>query len=322
MEKSYILEKFSYNFVMSNNDINNKIQDLNDFLPNINNDIYHHLTYFSNGSSHVPTVMVITEGYEKCSSNKAIIGPEKYSYSIIHYVFSGSGYIEFENYRGEKEKKQVKAKEVFIIPPKVTFSYYPDKDDPWEYAWLSFNLDGNVETLSSIYDINQLVIKFKNHKNVERVFSKIRKLTEYNNGKDILAAAIFYEVMAEILENSKSNVYYSYRKDYINECIAFINKNYSNPDLKLEEIANHLHINKKYLSRIFSNAMNLTLFGYINYFRIKIACIKLSNTNDSIASIANDVGFSDSLYFSRKFKTIIGISPSKYKQYIEKQTKN
>ncbi len=65
MEKSYILEKFSYNFVMSNNDINNKIQDLNDFLPNINNDIYHHLTYFSNGSSHVPTVMVITEGYEK-----------------------------------------------------------------------------------------------------------------------------------------------------------------------------------------------------------------------------------------------------------------
>ena len=32
--------------------------------------------------------------------------------------------------------------------------------------------------------------------------------------------------------------------------------------------------------------------------------------------------FSDSLYFSRKFKSIIGILPSKYKQYIEKQTKN
>ncbi|MBQ7284025.1 MAG: helix-turn-helix domain-containing protein, partial [Oscillospiraceae bacterium] len=52
---------------------------------------------------------------------------------------------------------------------------------------------------------------------------------------------------------------------------------------------------------------------------INEACTLIKNTNLSISEIAVSVGFFDQFYFSRVFKKIKKVPPSKYLQSLETQ---
>jgi AraC family transcriptional regulator of arabinose operon len=47
--------------------------------------------------------------------------------------------------------------------------------------------------------------------------------------------------------------------------------------------------------------------------KMQKACQQLDFTNESIKMIAFGMGFDDPYYFSKRFKTIIGVSPKKYR---------
>lgn len=63
-----------------------------------------------------------------------------------------------------------------------------------------------------------------------------------------------------------------------------------------------------------------TGYGCIDYFirlRVHAACQLLDTTTLDIQSVAVRVGYSDPLWFSKAFKSIIGLSPSAYRQKIK-----
>ncbi|MEP3932587.1 helix-turn-helix transcriptional regulator, partial [Rhodopirellula bahusiensis] len=53
---------------------------------------------------------------------------------------------------------------------------------------------------------------------------------------------------------------------------------------------------------------------YLIQVRIQEASRLLRSTDRSITDIAFDVGFSDSNYFSRQFRTHLGLSPREYRK--------
>ena len=59
---------------------------------------------------------------------------------------------------------------------------------------------------------------------------------------------------------------------------------------------------------------------YLTNYRVSEACSLLKNTNLSIAEIAVSVGFFDQFYFSRVFKKVKGMPPSKYISLQEHRT--
>ena len=48
------------------------------------------------------------------------------------------------------------------------------------------------------------------------------------------------------------------------------------------------------------------------------ACTQLSETNDSLALIAEQLGFHDQFHFSQRFKKEIGISPSAFHRQVKR----
>ena len=52
---------------------------------------------------------------------------------------------------------------------------------------------------------------------------------------------------------------------------------------------------------------------YLNNYRLKQAVQLLMNSDKKVYEIADEVGFSDSAYFSKKFREVYGISPNSYK---------
>ncbi len=69
--------------------------------------------------------------------------------------------------------------------------------------------------------------------------------------------------------------------------------------------------------RLFKRATDTSFHKYLNQYRIKKACILLSENAYTITEISEKVGFSELKTFSRVFKEIQGVTPSAYRNQEE-----
>ncbi len=86
-------------------------------------------------------------------------------------------------------------------------------------------------------------------------------------------------------------------------------------NISLDHLADRFYINKFYLSRIFKEVTGFTINEYQNVNRIKKAHRLLLETDDSITSIAEQLGYENITYFERVFKKYRGMTPLKYRNY-------
>ena len=99
----------------------------------------------------------------------------------------------------------------------------------------------------------------------------------------------------------------------ISTIIKYINQNYSEIQ-SIEPVAEHLHISKHYLCRLFKEATGTTLIDYLNTIKVKNACKFLETTDKDMMEISQICGFNSSAYFSNVFHKIMKVSPSEYRK--------
>ena len=83
--------------------------------------------------------------------------------------------------------------------------------------------------------------------------------------------------------------------------------------LSISTIAAKLHISEYYLMHTFKKRTGITIGEYKTALQISKAKILLREKGKSISEISALCGFESPQYFSRVFKKVEGISPSKYK---------
>ncbi len=81
-----------------------------------------------------------------------------------------------------------------------------------------------------------------------------------------------------------------------------------------ENIEKRFYLSYKYMSHLFKKEKGVTMQQYHNSVRMDEACRLLCSTLMSIGEIADKLGFSDVLYFSRCFRNYTGKSPSTYRK--------
>ena len=96
----------------------------------------------------------------------------------------------------------------------------------------------------------------------------------------------------------------------VKKAILYLNKNASQQIVRWK-LADTVHVSEDYLTRIFHKEIGLSLWEYLNRYRIYIATKMLLETNDTIYEIAENSGFQDQAYFCRVFKKIYGVPPGK-----------
>jgi len=89
-----------------------------------------------------------------------------------------------------------------------------------------------------------------------------------------------------------------------------------NEALKLATIAQHVHCNASYLSRLYKKELGETITDTITHLRIQKAEELLRHTDLKAYEIADHVGWEDAAYFSIVFKKYTGKSPKQYRQDI------
>ncbi|MGN0968754.1 MAG: helix-turn-helix domain-containing protein [Oscillospiraceae bacterium] len=99
----------------------------------------------------------------------------------------------------------------------------------------------------------------------------------------------------------------------IQKAVRYIHENYYEP-LSLESVARHVGLNPTYFSAAFKRQMSKGFLTYLTEYRISQAQLLLKNSSMSIIDIAIAVGFENQSYFSKKFKSVVGMSPRQYRK--------
>ncbi len=95
----------------------------------------------------------------------------------------------------------------------------------------------------------------------------------------------------------------------IHKSIKYIEANYSDCDLYTTQLAEISEIGETYYRNIFISVFNMPPTKYIQMYRIEKAKEMLVNTDLSLDEIAIKVGFANSSYLCKVFKTTVGITP-------------
>lgn len=98
-------------------------------------------------------------------------------------------------------------------------------------------------------------------------------------------------------------------------------KLYLDQSLTLSLLAHHLKIPKHHLTQVFSVQVKQSFYQYINGFRIIEACSLLDSPSENmmyLELVAEKSGFNSKVSFNRQFKTIMGCTPSEYRDRLKK----
>ncbi|WP_026506946.1 response regulator transcription factor [Butyrivibrio sp. MC2013] len=112
------------------------------------------------------------------------------------------------------------------------------------------------------------------------------------------------------------------KRGVVERALDYMEENYYK-NLRLVDVAEKVGISAGYLSTLISRSKGKVFVDLLNEIRVDRACRYLDQGYLKTYEIAYKVGFQDEKYFSKVFKKIKGISPSKYKSqdgFIEKLT--
>lgn len=175
-----------------------------------------------------------------------------------------------------------------------------------------FQMDFNYNTMLSMSLISQLLafVDRKGRK-AEDIFQG--ELKPYHILTESLSYAVKGKFVLECFE--KVGRYFKSHnesKDYqvANGAKVYIEKNFDNPDLSVEDVSREMLINQTYLRRMFKSEMNMTISEYITKCRVTKARELLEGGVYKVSSISEMVGYNDVSYFSKCFKKYFGISPN------------
>ncbi len=122
-------------------------------------------------------------------------------------------------------------------------------------------------------------------------------------------AAFFGQLLEQLTLETTGDIEYSIVHTILRYCTAHCYE-----PLNIQSLSEALHLNRSYLSAVFSQQLHISLSDYLNALRIEEACRRLRNTNDTITEIALAVGFENTRTFNRAFMRNCNITPSDYRK--------
>lgn len=249
-------------------------------------------------------------GLELCTPGHSY-GPAIRPQYLIHYIIDGEGSYTVNNVTYKLKKNQG-----FLICPDVITYYEADEYNPWTYMWVGFN-GVKAETYLNYANLNEEnpIFEYSKDDGLKDNISEMLKLKETDYSNELKLEGLLYFFMSKLVETRKDVCHEKACKStelYLEKSIEFIENNYSN-NIKINDLASYIGINRSYLTHIFKKNINMSPQEFLVNYKIDKACSLLESTDLPIKVVANSIGYSDPLTFSKIFKKIKGESPKNYK---------
>lgn len=228
---------------------------------------------------------------------------------IFQYTLSGMGEIDI-------------ARKIYPLPPGTAFFvdipsrhryYFPEKGEGWEFIFLTIYGDEAKRCFEFVKNkIGQVFSLKEQSPPVQHLFYLLEKsmAAELKNAYDTSAHAYTFimKLMDHIL-HPKTGEW----PEAISRTVSFIQEHYREP-LILEDLIEVARLSKFHFIRQFQQCTNVTPMKFVTKVRIEKAMKLLKETDLTLEEIAGLVGYANGNYFSKVFRSVVGVSPGKYRR--------
>ncbi|MGU8576766.1 AraC family transcriptional regulator [Clostridium perfringens] len=232
--------------------------------------------------------------------------------AVIHYVTKGYGTFKFNG-----KVFNLKQGDIFILLKGMQVEYVASIDDPWEYYWIGFSGSNANEYLNRTSITNSCVANCEENSKIPQIILNMCEISKtYNPSKsdDILLLKELYSLLYALIEEFPKPFEYKDKElhTYIQDALNFINSNYMH-SITVQEIADYVNLSRSYLYKMFIKNLGISPQRYLINLRMYKATLLLKGTKLPIGEVANSVGYSDSLLFSKTFSKHFSMSPLNYR---------
>lgn len=123
---------------------------------------------------------------------------------------------------------------------------------------------------------------------------------------------LFINLLSELFDSAKEQLVDNHTI-LVDNVMEYLRQHYAEP-ITISSTAEHFGLDRRRLALIFEKHSGMTPSNYLIECRILQAKELLRSCSCSVKQIAECVGYTDSLYFSKAFKKHMGISPSEYQE--------
>ena len=226
-------------------------------------------------------------------------------YFILEYIVSGKGYLKING-----KLHELQANDVYLLEPGSSHEYYADKDEPFKKYWINFRSDVFFNIFNE-YDLKHIYV-FRDT-DISEEMTKIFELEKVSLYNDQIYKEASKHLFAIFMKLAEKNEIKAKGSVVAQQILAELDKAIDS-SISIDEICNTLFISRSKLIREFKKHYDITPHAYLMNRKISFSKMLLQNTNHSIKSIANHLGFADEHYFSNVFKNKTGMTPSEYRK--------
>lgn len=166
------------------------------------------------------------------------------------------------------------------------------------------------------------------HERMNPEFSRLRKnlaelqlLTVNSFSNQLSHNTLLFSIAEKMIHffvmNDKKTKGYTVgqKRNFLDHAIQYIEENFRT-ELTLEQLAKQCNYSTSYLSKIFKAELGINFYEYLTRCRLQHAIRTLTMTEEKIATIAYENGFSDVKAFNKMFKKHFGMTPSEYRKQV------
>jgi AraC-like DNA-binding protein len=106
--------------------------------------------------------------------------------------------------------------------------------------------------------------------------------------------------------------------DRLRPLFKYIGDNPGN-SVQVHQAARMCGMSESYFMNFFKQVTGLSFVAYLNHFRVEQAQLLLAQSDESMVTISQQVGFCDQSYFGTVFRKITGVTPAAYRRRVRTQ---
>jgi len=137
-----------------------------------------------------------------------------------------------------------------------------------------------------------------------------------NHRKSINSISAGVSLYNDMLTEFCNIVHSAMKKRYspkVNNALEYINSNWKNK-ISVDDICQKYNVSKAYLMKLFKKETGFTIIDYVTNIRMNYINHMLIYSNEPVAHIAAEAGYSSQSYMTAVYKSKYGITPMEYKK--------
>lgn len=120
-----------------------------------------------------------------------------------------------------------------------------------------------------------------------------------------------------VLEHRAARQPGDYRAQTLKDIVEYLNAHFTE-QVRLNDIAARFGLSPQYFCTFFKENLGKTLVQHVNFLRIEKASHLLRETDLPIMDVAFSVGFENFSYFIKRFREVLGCTPSQYRKNLNR----